>query len=103
TYDIDYTVTIPAGESRSVVVFHQMSKSITDASAIESNYECGSALSSAGLLAGLSNAERSRVVNYALPKAAETTARRSSSSGGSAGIALMALIAALGVSRRRRV
>jgi hypothetical protein len=102
-YDIDYTVTIPAGESRSVVVFHQMSKSITDASAIESNYESGSALSSAGLLAGLSNTERSRVVNYALPKAAEATASRSSSSGGSAGIALMALIAALGVSRRRRV
>ncbi len=104
-YDIDYTVTIPAGESRSVVVFHQMSKSITDASAIESNYESGSALSSAGLLVGLSNTERSRVVNYALPKAAEVAARTgsSSSSGGSAGAALMALIAALGVSRRRRV
>jgi hypothetical protein len=102
-YDIDYTVTIPAGESRSVVVFHQMSKSITDSTTIESNYESGSSLNSAGLLAGLSSAERGRVVNYALPKAAEATASGSSSSGGSAGIALMALMAALGVSRRRRV
>lgn len=99
-YVLEYNVTIPAGESRSVVVFHEMSKSISDAAEIAGDYATGKKLSAAGLLTGLTNEERSRVVNYALPK--KQVLVDSSSGGGSTGGILMALIAALGISRRRR-
>jgi hypothetical protein len=101
-YVIDYTFDVPAGATRSIVAFHEMSKDITGAAGIASHYESGSALNQANLLAGLTNSERSRVVNYALPQAsvAEDTRARSSS-GGSAGAAFMALIAGMGIARRR--
>lgn len=94
-YNIDYTLDIPAGETRSIVVFHRMSKNTTDAADIEADFESGAALNSAGLLAGLSNAQRATVANYDLPGAKK-------SGGGVAGAGLLGMLGLLGLSRLRR-
>lgn len=93
-YTIDYTLDIPAGETRSIVVFHQMSKTIDDAAGIEANFDSGAALNKAGLLVGLTNAQRASVANYDLPK--------KKSSGGVAGTGLLGVLGLLGLARLRR-
>lgn len=93
SYTIQYTVDIPAGETRSIVVFHQMSKSINDAAEIEPDFESGATLNKAGLLAGLTNEQRAQVVNYDLPK--------KKSGGGVAG-GLLGVLGLLGLARLRR-
>ena len=93
-YTIDYTLDIPAGETRSIVVFHQMSKSINDAAEIEADFASGAALKKAGLLDGLTNAQRKSVANYALPK--------KKSGSGAAGAGLLGVLGLLGFARLRR-
>lgn len=93
-YVLDYTLDIPAGETRSIVVFHQMSKSINDAADIEPDFESGATLNQAGLLVGLTNEQRAQVVNYELPRAKK-------SGGGVAG-GLLGVLGLLGVARLRR-
>ena len=95
-YTIDYTLDIPVGETRSIVVFHQMSKTINDAGDIEPDFESGAALNTAGLLVGLTDQQRAQVVNYDLPNQP-----KKKSGGGVAG-GLLGVLGLLGLARLRR-
>lgn len=102
-YDVTFTLDIPAGETRSIVMFHKMYKDLSAAESDAATFAGISSIQSAGLLGNMTASEKSSVVNFAQPKSTSpaTTARRSSS-GGSAGITLLGLLGMLGLTRRRR-
>ena len=102
-YTAAFTLDIPAGETRTVVMFHKMYTDVSAAQADVSSFAGISSIQSAGLLGNMTAAEKSSVVNFAQPTSTTpaTNARRSSS-GGSAGITLLGLLGMLGLTRRRR-
>ncbi|MCK4705988.1 MAG: thrombospondin type 3 repeat-containing protein, partial [Gammaproteobacteria bacterium] len=59
-----YDVTVPAGETVRVMLFHEMSEWMTEALAAAPDFESLDAASAAGLLAGLSPTQLSEIVNY---------------------------------------
>jgi len=59
-----YDVTIPAGETVRVMLFHEMSETITQALAAAPDFESLDAAGTAGLLTGLSSMQLSEIVNY---------------------------------------
>jgi len=61
-----YDVTIPAGETVRVMLFHEMSEWMTQALAAAPDFESLDAAGTAGLLTGLSSMQLSEIVNYAV-------------------------------------
>ena len=59
-----YDVTIPAGETVRVMVFHEMSEWMDEALAAAPDFESLGAANTAGLLTGLSATQLSEIVNY---------------------------------------
>jgi hypothetical protein len=95
----NYELTIPANSTRRIVLFAEMTETLTEAKANAASFTSGGALKSDGMLSGLSNTERDEVVNFILPK----------SSGGGGGamepgslLTLSSLLALAGLRRRRK-
>lgn len=94
-----YELTIPANSTRRILLFAEMTETLTVAKANAVSFSSSSALKSAGMLAGLSNTESKEIMNFALPT--------SSGGGGGGGGAmepgsLLSLLALAGLRRRRK-
>jgi hypothetical protein len=95
-----FDLTIPANSTRRIVLFAEMTQTLTEAKANAASFASGSALKAAGMLTGLSNTERAQIVNFTLPE---------SSGGGGGGamepaslLTLSGLLALAGLRRRRK-
>ena len=63
----NYTVTVPAGETRMLMTFVQMSGTVSGAETDAANFNSAQTLDSAGYLAGLSGAQRALIANWNIP------------------------------------
>ena len=62
----NFAVTIPAGATRRILVFGEMNSTLTEAKANAASFSSKAAMESAGLLDGLTAAQRGEIVNYDL-------------------------------------
>jgi hypothetical protein len=93
-FDLD----IPANSTRRILIFAEMSQTLTEAKASAASFNTAAAMSGEGLFSGLSNTERAEVVNFNVPA--------KSGGGGSLDPAslmtLGGLLALIGLRRRRK-
>ena len=62
--DFVYTVTVPAGQTRRVMIFMEMSETVAGAESNAATYNSPAALAAAGLLNGLTATELNSIVNW---------------------------------------
>ncbi len=94
TFELD----IPANSTRRILIFAEMSRTLTEAKASAASFSTAATMSSEGLFGGLSNTERAEVVNFDVP-----------AGGGGGGsldpaslMTLSGVLALIGLRRRRK-
>ncbi|MHB8447554.1 MAG: IPTL-CTERM sorting domain-containing protein [Rudaea sp.] len=62
----EYTITVPAGQTRSLMVFSQLSDTIADAQTDAAAFNSNASLQASGYLAGLTPTQQGQIVNWTL-------------------------------------